>query len=37
MWSNGGLILKGETLSTGRKTLYSMGGRWMDEYGAVVE
>jgi hypothetical protein len=23
--------------STGRKTLYSVGGRWMDEYGATVE
>ena len=23
--------------STGRKTLYSVGGRWMDEYGAMVE
>jgi hypothetical protein len=25
------------TWSTGRKTLYSVGGRWMDEYGAMVE
>ena len=23
--------------STGRKKLYSVGGRWMDEYGAMVE
>ena len=23
--------------STGRKTLYSVGGRWMNEYGALVE
>ena len=23
--------------STGRKTLYSVGGRWMNEYGAMVE
>jgi len=23
--------------SAGRKTLYSVGGRWMDEYGAMVE
>jgi len=26
-----------ETGSTGRKTLYSVGGRWMNEYGAMVE
>ena len=37
VWSNGGMILKGENWSTGRKTLYSVGGRWMDEYGAMVE
>ena len=67
VWSNGGMILTGETevlgekyytvwvvegwmsmeqwwndtdrgnWSTGRKTLYSVGGRWMDEYGALVE
>ena len=66
-WSNGGMILTGETevlgekhdtawvvdvwmsmeqwwndidrgnWSSGRKTLYSVGGRWMDEYGAMVE
>jgi len=24
-------------LGTERKTLYSMGGRWMDEYGAMVK
>jgi hypothetical protein len=23
--------------STGRKTLYSVGGRWMNEYGTLVE
>jgi len=23
--------------SAGRKTLYSVGGRWMNEYGALVE
>ena len=23
--------------STGRRTLYSVGGRWMNEYGALVE
>jgi hypothetical protein len=23
--------------STGRKTLYSVGGRWMNKYGALVE
>jgi hypothetical protein len=36
-WSNGGMILTGENWSTGRKTLYSVGGRWMNEYGAMVE
>jgi len=37
VWSNGGMILTGENWSAGRKTLYSVGGRWMNEYGAVVE
>ena len=37
VWSNGGMILTGENWSTGRKTLYSLGGRWMNEYGAMVE
>jgi len=37
VWSNGGMILTGENWSAGRKTLYSVGGRWMDEYGALVE
>ena len=37
VWSNGGMILTGEAWSTGRKTLYSVGGRWMNEYGAMVE
>jgi len=36
VWSNGGMILTGENWSTGRKT-YSVGGRWMSEYGAMVE
>ena len=31
------MILRGENRSTGRKTVYSVGGRWMDEYGAMVE
>ena len=31
------MILTGENWSVGRKTLYSVGGRWMDEYGAMVE
>ena len=31
------MILTGETEVLGEKTLYSMGGRWMDEYGAMVE
>jgi len=37
VWSNGGMILTVENWSTGRKTLYSLGGRWMNEYGAMVE
>ena len=37
VWSDGGMILTGENWSTGRKTLYSVGGRWMNEYGAMVE
>ena len=37
VWSNGGMIMTGENWSTGRKILYSMGGRWMNEYGAMVE
>ena len=37
VWGNGGMVLTGENWSTGRKTLYSVGGRWMDEYGAMVE
>ena len=37
VWSNGEMILTGENWSTGRKTLYSVGGRWMNEYGAMVE
>ena len=31
------MILKGYTWSTGRETLYSVGGRWMNGYGALVE
>jgi len=37
VWSNGGMILTEENWSIGRKTLYSVGGRWMNEYGAMVE
>ena len=37
VWSNGGMVLTGENWSVGRKTLYSVGGRWMDGYGAMVE
>ena len=37
VWSNGGMILTGENWRTGRKTLYSVGGRWMNEYGAMLE
>jgi len=28
---------RGNLNCTGRKTLYSVGGRWIDEYGAMVE
>ena len=35
--SDGGMILTRENWSTGRKTLYSVGGRWMNEYGGIVE
>jgi len=37
VWSVGGMILTGENWSTGRETLYSVGGRWMNGYGALVE
>jgi len=37
VWSNGRMVLTGENWSSGRKTLYSMGGRWIDEYGAMAE
>jgi len=37
IWRNGGMILTGENWSTGRKTLYSVGGKWMNEYGAMME
>ena len=37
VWSNGGMMLTVENLSTGRKTLYCVGGSWMNEYGAMVE
>ena len=37
VWSNGGMALTGENWSTGRKTLYSVGGRWMNECGAMVQ
>ena len=30
IWNNGGMILTGKNWSTGRKTLYSVGGRWMN-------
>ena len=35
--SNGGMILTGANWSTGRKTLHSVGGRWMNEHGAMLE
>ena len=31
------MTLTGENCSTGRETLYSVGGRWMNECGAMVE
>jgi len=37
VWSNGGMVLTEENWSTGRKILYSVGGRWMNEYRAMVE
>jgi hypothetical protein len=37
VWSNGGMMLTGENWSTERKTLYSVGGEWMNDYGALVE
>ena len=37
VWRNGGMILTGENWSTGIKTLYSVGGRWMNEYWTMVE
>jgi len=37
VWSIGGMVLTGENWSTGRKTLYSVGGRWMSGYGALVD
>ena len=37
VWTNGGMILTGENWNTGRKTLYSVGGRLMNECGAMVE
>jgi len=37
VWSNGGMILTGKNWNTRRKTLYSVGGRWMNEYGAMAE
>jgi hypothetical protein len=36
VWSISGMILTGENWSTGRETLYSVGGRCMNEYGALV-
>ena len=35
--SIGGMILTGVNWSTGREILYSVGGRWMNGYGALVE
>jgi hypothetical protein len=31
------MILTGESEVLGEKPLYSVGGRWMNEYGAMVE
>ena len=35
--SIGGMIVTGENQSTERETVYNVGGRWMNEYGAMVE
>ena len=32
VWSNSGMIMTGENWSTGRKTLYSISDRWMDNW-----
>ena len=37
VWSNVGMILTGENWNNGSKTFYSVGGRWMDKYEAMVE
>jgi len=37
VWDNGGMIPTGENWSTVRKSLYSVGGRWMNEYGAMMD
>jgi len=37
VWSIGGMVLTGENRSNGRETLYRVGGRWMNGYGALVE
>jgi len=37
VWSNGWMILTGGNGISGRKTLYSVGGRWMKGYGSLVE
>jgi hypothetical protein len=37
VWSIGAMILTGKNWRTGRKTLYSVAGRWVNEYGALVE
>jgi len=37
VWSVGGMVLTGENWSTGRTTLYSVGGSWMNGCGALVE
>jgi len=31
------MVLTGENLSTEKETLFSVGGGWMNEYGALVE
>jgi len=31
------MVLTGENSSAGRETLFSVGGKWMDVYGALVE
>jgi hypothetical protein len=37
VWSNGGMVLTGESRITGRIELFILWGRWMNGYGKMVE